>query len=62
MPREINPWAMYPHKTSTASLPESLKLEVTTKANELIETVLEERFEFFTHANRRRCVPTRTLC
>jgi hypothetical protein len=36
MPKEINRWAMYPRKTSTASLPESLKMEVTTKANELI--------------------------
>jgi len=39
MPKEINLWAMYPRKTATASLPESLKMEVTTKANELIETV-----------------------
>jgi len=29
MPQEINPWAMYPRKTSTASLPEELKTEVT---------------------------------
>ncbi len=36
MPKEINRWAMYPRKTSTASLPEALKMEVTTKANELI--------------------------
>ncbi len=36
MPKEINWWAMYPRKTSTAYLPESLKMEVTTKANELI--------------------------
>jgi hypothetical protein len=43
MPREINPWAMYPRKTSTASLPASLKMEVTTKVNELIET--GRRFE-----------------
>jgi hypothetical protein len=40
MPREFNPCAMYPRKPSTASLPESLKLELTTKANELIETDL----------------------
>src|SRR6202163_4316702 len=44
MPKEINPWAMYPRKTSTASLPEALKMEVTTKANELIETVLKPRY------------------
>src|ERR1700676_1150401 len=44
MPREINPWAMYPRKTSTAPLPEALKMEVTTKANELIETVLKPKY------------------
>ena len=44
MPKEINPWAMYPRKTSTASLPESLKMEVTAKANELIETVLKAKY------------------
>jgi len=44
MPKEINRWAMYPRKTSTASLPEALKLEVTTKANELIETVLKPKY------------------
>ena len=44
MPKEINPWAMYPRKTSTASLPESPKMEVTTKANELIETVLKPKY------------------
>src|SRR5258708_19230022 len=44
MPKEINPWAMYSRKTSTASLPESLKMEVTTKANELIETVLKSKY------------------
>lgn len=44
MPREINPWAMYPRKTSTTSLPEALKMEVTTKANELIETVLKPKY------------------
>src|SRR6266496_2604282 len=44
MPKEINRWAMYPRKTSTASLPEALKMEVTTKANELIETVLKPRY------------------
>src|ERR1700737_683814 len=43
MPKEINPWAMYSRKTSTASLPESLKMEVTTKANELIDTVLNPK-------------------
>ncbi len=43
MPKEINRWAMYPRKTSTASLPEALKMEVTTKANELIETVLKPK-------------------
>ncbi len=43
MPKEINPWAMYPRKTSTSPLPESLKMEVTTKANELIETVLKPK-------------------
>ena len=35
MPKEINRWAMYPRKTSTSPLPEALKMEVTTKANEL---------------------------
>lgn len=44
MPREINPWAMFPRKTSTAYLPEALKQEVTTKANELIETVLKPKY------------------
>src|SRR5258706_7496312 len=44
MPKEINPWAMYPRKTSTASLPESLNMEVTTKANQLIETVLKPKY------------------
>ena len=44
MSQEINPWAMYPHKTSTASLPEALKMEVTTRANELIETVLKPKY------------------
>src|SRR5579884_4212007 len=44
MPGEINPWAMYPRKTSSSPLPETLKAEVTTKANELIETVLKSRY------------------
>jgi hypothetical protein len=44
MPKEINRWAMYPRKTSTSPLPESLKMEVTTKANELIETVLKPKY------------------
>ena len=44
MPREINQWAMYPRKTSSSPLPESLKNEVTAKANELIETVLKPRY------------------
>jgi hypothetical protein len=44
MPREINLWAMYPRKTATASLPEALNLEVTTKTHELIETVLRPRY------------------
>lgn len=44
MPKEINPWAMYPRKTSTASLPEALKMEVTTKTHELIETVLKPKY------------------
>ncbi len=44
MPKEINRWAMYPRKTSTASLPESLKMEVTRKANERIETVLKPKY------------------
>jgi hypothetical protein len=43
MPREINQWAMNPHKAASAPLPEALKMEVTTKANELIETVLKPR-------------------
>ncbi len=43
MPQEINPWAMYPRKTSTASLPEALQMEVTKKALELIETVLKPK-------------------
>src|SRR5256714_11711989 len=44
MPKEINQWAMYPRKPSSSPLPESLKMEVTTKANELIETVLKPRY------------------
>src|SRR5947207_570357 len=44
MPQEINQWAMYPRKTSTASLPEALKMEVTTRANELIDTVLKPKY------------------
>jgi hypothetical protein len=44
MPKEINRWAMYPRKTSTSPLPESLKMEVTTKANELIETILKPKY------------------
>ncbi len=44
MPKEINRWAMYPRKTSTASLPESLKMEATTKANELIERELKPKY------------------
>jgi hypothetical protein len=44
MPKEINRWAMYPRKTSTSPLPEALNMEVTTKANELIETVLKPKY------------------
>lgn len=44
MPKNINLWAMYPRKTATSSLPEALKMEVTTRANELIETVLKPRY------------------
>jgi hypothetical protein len=44
MPREINQWAMSPRSPSTNPLPESLKQEVTTKANELIETALKPRY------------------
>src|SRR5437660_11797804 len=44
MPREINPWAMYPRKTSTAPLPDALKTEVTTRVNDLIETVLKPKY------------------
>src|SRR5260370_38637735 len=44
MPKEINPWAMYPRKTSTASLPEALQMEVTNRANELIEIVLKPKY------------------
>jgi len=43
MPGEINKWAMYARRTSTADLPESLKLEVTTRANEMIETNLKPK-------------------
>jgi len=42
--KEINPWAMYPRKTATSSLPESLKIEVSIKAHELIETVLKLKY------------------
>src|SRR5258708_12152081 len=35
MPKKINPWAMYSRKTSTASLPEALKMEVTSSGNHL---------------------------
>lgn len=41
MPKEINPGAMNPRKASSSALPEALKMEVTTKADELIETVLK---------------------
>ncbi len=44
MSREINPWAMYPRKTSSSPLPEALKREVTTRAQEMIETVLKPRY------------------
>ena len=44
MPKEINRWAMSPRKTSPSLLPEALKMEVTTKANELIETVLKPKY------------------
>ena len=44
MPKDINPWAMYPRKTSLSPLPESLKMEVTTKARELIETILKPKY------------------
>jgi hypothetical protein len=44
MPKEINRWAMYPRKTSTSPLSEALKMEVTTKAHELIETVLKPKY------------------
>jgi len=44
MPKEINRWAMSPRKTSPSPLPESLKMEVDTKANELIETVLKPKY------------------
>jgi len=44
MSKEINPWAMYPRKTSSSPLSEALKGEVTTKAQEMIETVLKPRY------------------
>jgi len=43
MPKEINRRPMQPRKTSTSPLPELLETEVTTKANELIETVLKPK-------------------
>lgn len=41
MPEEINRRAMYPRKASSSTLPDALKMEVTQKANELIETDLK---------------------
>ena len=43
MPEE-NLWWFHPHKTTSSPLPEALKAEVTTRANELIETVLKSRY------------------
>jgi hypothetical protein len=43
MPKEINRRPMQPRKTSTSPLSELLETEVTTKANELIETVLKPK-------------------
>ncbi|GAC1432081.1 MAG: hypothetical protein PVS3B3_16720 [Ktedonobacteraceae bacterium] len=43
MPDENLMW-FNPRKTTAAPLPEALKAEVTTRANELIETVLKARY------------------
>ena len=43
MPKENLYW-FTPRKTTSAPLPEALKAEVTTRANELIEAVLKPRY------------------
>ncbi len=44
MPKQQKPWGSSPRKTTSSQLPEALKIEVTTKANELIQMVLKPRY------------------
>jgi hypothetical protein len=43
MAKQQKPWGYSPRKVTTSQLQETLKREVTTKANELIETVLKPK-------------------
>ncbi len=43
MARQQKPWGYSPRKAPTSQLQETLKREVTTKANELLETVLKPK-------------------
>ena len=43
MPKQQKPWGYSPRKAPTSQLHETLKREVTTKTNELIETVLKPK-------------------
>jgi len=43
MARQQKPWGYSPRKATTSQLQETLKREVTTKANELLETVLKPK-------------------
>ncbi len=43
MAKQQKPWGYSPPKATTSQLQETLKREVTTKANELIETVLKPK-------------------
>jgi len=43
MPKQQKPWGYSPRKATTSQLQETLKREVTTKANELIETALKPK-------------------
>jgi hypothetical protein len=43
MAKQQKPWGYSPRKATTSQLQETLKREVTTKANELIEAVLKPK-------------------
>jgi hypothetical protein len=43
MARQQKPWGYSPRKAPTSQIQETLKREVTTKANELLETVLKPK-------------------